>query len=435
MSLASDARAIVRAGIDAADPARAVRSVVRRGPRGLRVASREFEPGPGGRILVAGLGKASAAMADAMIRLAGPDTEGIVAVPRGYPAPRSGVRVVWGDHPVPSGASLAAGRRLLREVRAAGPSDRVLFLISGGGSAVAEVPSDPLSVRDIARTTKVLLGSGAPIQDLNAVRRHLSAFKGGWLARAAPPGRFATIALSDVVGDPPADVASGPTVPDPTTFGDALRTVVRWNLRTELPPPVLRHLIEGRRGHRSETPKPHDPAFRRTVFVFGATNRTALDAAARTARRLGYAPRVVRPPLVGETQLAARRFASQLLRRAARRPFALLSGGETTVTLGPRPGRGGRNQEFALAAARTISGRAGVLVLSAGTDGVDGPTDAAGGWVDGASLERARGRGVDLEGALRRHAAYDALGRLGSLLRTGPTGTNVMDVHVGLVRP
>jgi glycerate 2-kinase len=435
MTLASDARAILRAGVGAADPVRAVRSVVRRRSNGLSVGGHPLVPGRGGQVRVVGLGKAAAAMADAAAALIGPDVTGLVAVPRGYPAPRSAVRVVWGDHPIPSAASLAAGRALLRAVEDADPVDRILFVISGGGSAAAEVPTSPLSIRAVARTTELLLASGAPIQSMNAVRRHLSEVKGGRLGKAAPPRGFATVAISDVVGDSPDDVASGPTVPDPTTFRDALRVVDRWELRTRLPRPVLRHLLGGSRGRSRETPKPNDPAFRGTVFRFGATNRTALRAAAHAAGRLGYTSRLVRSAIVGDSQGAARRFAAELVRGSRRRPFALLAGGETTVRLGPNPGKGGRNQEFVLAAAAVLAGRPGRLVMSAGSDGIDGPTDAAGGWVDSSTLARAEARGVRIPESLRRHASYDALARLGALLRTGPTGTNVMDLHIGLARP
>ncbi|HLM91440.1 MAG TPA: DUF4147 domain-containing protein [Thermoplasmata archaeon] len=435
MRLASEARAIARAGIRAVDPGRVVRAAVHRHAGGLIVVGRPLVPGTGGRLHVVGLGKAAAEMADAVVRVAGRDVEGLVAVPRGYPAPRSGIRVAWGNHPVPGPASLNAGRALLREVRSTEAADRLVFLISGGGSAVAEVPAPGLSLSDLARTTRELLASGAPIQSMNAVRRHISAIKGGQLAPVGAAGRFATLAISDVVGDAPENVASGPTVPDPTTFRDALRVVGRYSLTPRLPSRVVDHLVEGTRDQHPETPKPSDPRFRGARFHFVATNRTALDAAADAARQRGYAARVVSSHVVGETRLAAGRFASELVRGTGRGPRALLSGGETTVRLGPRPGKGGRNQEFALAAASRIADRSGCLVLSLGTDGIDGPTDAAGGWVDGTTLARARRVGVDLAAALRDHTSYDALERLGSLVRTGPTGTNVMDLHVGLVRP
>jgi hydroxypyruvate reductase len=271
---------------------------------------------------------------------------------------------------------------------------------------------------------------------MNAVRRHMSLIKGGQLARATVARTFGTLALSDVVGDTPEDIASGPTVPDPSTYQDALEVVRRYRLASRLPARVVRHLRDGACGRWPETPKPGDPRFQGAPFVLAATNRTAIEAAAREARRRRYLPRIVSRPLVGETQPVARAFARRLRhlnfphRTRAR---ALLAGGETTVSLGPHPGRGGRNQEFSLAAAAEIAGK-DMLVLSIGTDGIDGPTDAAGGWANGGTVERAHRRGVNLGKALAKHAAYDALVSLGSLVRTGPTGTNVMDLHVGLAR-
>ena len=435
MTLAADALAIFRAGVRGVDPGRAVRSVVRRRGRAVVVAGERWELPSGGRYHVIGLGKAAGAMADAAAALLGRDAIGVVAVPRGYPAPRGDTPVVWGNHPEPGAGSLAAGRRLLAAARATEPRDRLLFLISGGGSAVAERPLPPLDLDDFVRTTDVLLDSGAPIQAMNALRRHLSELKGGRLAVASRASRFATVAISDVVGDPPGDVASGPTVPDPTTWAEALRAGRRYRFLPRLPAPVRRMLTDGAAGRLPETPKPGDPRFRAGRFHFGATNRTALFAAARAARRRGYATTIDRAPVTGETQPAALRFARRLCALPADRRRAVLSGGETTVTLGPHPGRGGRNQEFALASIAVLDGRGPRLVLSAGTDGIDGPTDAAGGYVDDRTAARARARGVDVAAALARHAAYDSLARLGGLLTTGPTGTNVMDLHVGLVGP
>lgn len=437
MTLVSDALAIARAGIRAVDPGRAVRAVFGRVPGGYRVGDARLRPGPGGELRLVAIGKAAAAMADAAARLARGRVSGIAATPHGYPSPHRGIPVVFGEHPVPRSRSFAAGTALRDFVRAVRPDDAVLFLISGGGSATVEVPASGLRRSEIRRTTEVLLASGAAIGEMNAVRRHISALKGGRLAEATPARSFATIALSDVVGDPPWDIASGPTVPDPSTFAQALEVVRRHRLAARLPQEVVRHLREGARGRVPETPKASDRRVGRAPFVLAATNRRALDAAHREARRRGYASRVGSSRVTGETQPAARAFARSLLRLARHsggRPLCLLSGGETTVTLGPRAGRGGRNQEFALAAAEVISGSR-ALVLSIGTDGVDGPTDAAGGWADGATVGRARARGIDLAGSLREHSSYGALGRLGELIRTGPTGTNVMDLHVGLSVP
>ena len=431
MTLASDARRIFRAGVSAVDPARAVRRTLSRRGSTIRLGTRSYPLAHRGAVRFVAIGKAAGAMVDAATRAVGGSCEAVAVTPRGYPAPGRDVRTLFGEHPVPGVGSFRAGRVLLEFAGETPPEDLVLFLISGGGSAIAEAPASGLAPEDISRTTELLLASGAPIGSMNAVRRHLSRLKGGQLAQAASPARFATLALSDVVGDTPADIASGPTVPDPTTFRDALAVLGRYDLDRRLPSPVTRHLLEGGRGRHAETPKPGDPRFRAAPFVIVGSNRLALGASARAARSMGYRPEVVERPIVGETRLAAVRFARRLVTGWRAQPRALLAGGETTVTLGYRPGRGGRNQEFALSASWPIAGH-NAVVLSAGTDGVDGPTDAAGGWVDGRSWSQSRALRVDISTALAHHSAYDALDRLGSLLRTGPTGTNVMDLHVGL---
>jgi len=434
MTLVSDAEAIVRAGIAAVDPRVAVPKNLARKGATLRVGARTLPVARGEGIHLVAVGKAAGEMVDAAAAALGDFASAIAVTPRGSPASRTGIRTLFGDHPVPGTGSFRAGRELREFVARAAPNDLTLFLISGGGSAVAEAPAGRLVPEDIARTTELLLGSGAPIGAMNSIRRHLSSIKGGRLAAAAGTLRFATLALSDVVGDAPEDIASGPTVPDPSSFGDALEAAREFGLVDRLPPAVLRHLSEGERGKEPETPKPGDPRFRGAPFVLIGSNRSALAAASVAARARGYATEVIRRPIVGETHPAGVRFARRLLAVRPSQPRALLAGGETTVVLGPRPGRGGRNQEFALSAARTIAGR-NALVLSAGTDGIDGPTDAAGGWVDGGTWSRGSVLGLDLTGALVRHASYDALARLGSLLITGPTGTNVSDLHVGLLEP
>jgi glycerate 2-kinase len=435
MTLASDARAIALAGIRAVDPAEVVRRHLARSAAGFRLGRARFGARPGGQVRVVAVGKAAGRMADAAVRLLGGNVVGLALPPRGYPGAGPRVRTVFGDHPVPGPRSFRAGAELLRYVQETAPGDVVLFLISGGGSATVEAPAEPLDPQEIADTTRVLLASGAPIGAMNAIRRHLSRVKGGRTAEALRAQRFATLAISDVVGDRPPDIASGPTVPDPSTFREALAAVDRYRLAGALPRAVLAHLRNGVGRPTLETPKPGSARFRGAPFVLGGSNRVALAAAARAARRRGYRVRVSVRPVTGETALAGRAFGRHVARAVGRSAArALLSGGETTVTLGPSAGRGGRNQEFVLAAAGAVAGRSAV-VLSVGTDGIDGPTDAAGGWVDGATVARARARRVDLEAALTRHASYRALERLGSLWRTGPTGTNVMDLHIGLTRP
>lgn len=436
MTLASDAAAIFRAGVRSVDPRNAVLRSFECARDRVRVGGRTLRREAGGAVWVVAIGKAAGPMLDAAIERTGPRADGLAVVPRGYPRPRSGAPVLFGEHPVPGTGSVSAGRRVLERVRGLASEDLLVVLLSGGGSATADVPAGTLELSDLRRTTEALLGSGAPIGAANAIRRHLSEFKGGQLATARGCRQYATLAISDVVGDAPEDIASGPTVPDPTSYRDAVRVVREYSLEARLPPRVLSRLTQGTRGRWPETPKPGDPRLGAAPFVLVATNRQALAAAAREARRRGFRTRVDRTPVTGETRTAAVSFARELLRPGAeaRRPWARVAGGETTVTLGPRPGRGGRNQEFAVASAGEIAGW-NALVLSGGTDGVDGPTDAAGGVVDGATRDRAEERGVDLSAALSSHSTYSALRRLGALFTTGPTGTNVMDLHVGLVRP
>ncbi|MEM0129815.1 MAG: DUF4147 domain-containing protein [Thermoplasmata archaeon] len=435
MRLASSALSLARAALRAVDPERATARAIRRHGETLAVGGRRVAPGPGGRWHVVAIGKAAGRMVAGAHRALGGPVPGIAVTSRGSPTAPPPIRTWIGEHPVPGSGSERAGRAVARFVDGLGPADAVLFLISGGGSALAELPWPPIGIREVARTTELLLSSGMPIGAANAVRRHLSRLKGGRLAARVRSGRFATVAISDVIGDEPCEVASGPTVPDPTTFRDALAAARHYGILARLPSSVRSHL---RAGAAAEA---RTGASRRRrggggPFAFAATNATAVDAAARAARARWF--RVVRlpRPIVGPTDRAARRFAARLLSEAAKGHgrVAVVGGGETTVRLPPHPGRGGRNQEFALVAARCIAGRP-ALVLSIGTDGIDGPTDAAGGWVDGTSAARARAEGIDLAAALARHDSLPVLERLGGLVRTGPTGTNVTDLHVGLAEP
>ncbi len=436
MTLASDARAIARAGIRSVEPACAIPRFVRVRRDALWVGGRAVRSTPGEPIDVVAFGKASVGMAREIGRLLRGRVRGVVVrTEPGRAAPPPYADLV-GGHPVPDRNSRAAARAVVRFVgdRRPGP---ILFLVSGGGSAMLEEPADGLTLRDLVETNRVLLGNSVPIGTMNAIRRHLSGIKGGWLADRVRGRTAITLAISDVTGDGPADIASGPTAPDPSTFRDAARLARAGGFWSELPPRVRRHLEEGVNGRRPETPKPGSETFRGHRYLVIASNRDAVRSAAREAVRRGYRTHAVAGRVVGESRSAGERMGAELGRLARRppgaRPIAIVSGGETTVSLGRGAPRGGRNQELVLAAAPVLDGLGSALLLSAGTDGVDGPTDAAGGWVDGSTVSRARRRGVDLMAALAAHESYDALSRLGLLWRTGPTGTNVADLHVGLV--
>ncbi len=433
--LRADARRIFGAGVAAVDPERAVRSGLARAGGAVLAGGRRFPVLRGGRLLLVGLGKAAGPMLAAAEEVLGDlVTEGIGVTRRGQGTPLSRCRLLEAGHPVPDEAGLAAAREVERLVGAAAEPDLVLVLVSGGGSALLPAPAPGVSLAEKQAVTSLLLDAGADIGDLNAVRKHLSRLKGGGLARLAAPARVLALILSDVVGDPLDVVASGPTVPDPTTFAAALAVLSRRGVLGRAPPAVVAHLERGARGELPETPKPGDPIFARCAAVLVGSNRIAVEAAAREARRLGWRPLVLTASLTGEVAgvLAAIAREAAETGRPAAPPCCLLAGGETTVAV-RGPGRGGRNQELALSAAFGLSGLRRVLLLSAGTDGIDGPTDAAGAFADGATLARARDLGLDPLLALERNDAHPLFEALGDLLVTGPTGTNVMDLQVLLV--
>ncbi len=429
---------LVQAALRAADPAAAVQRAVRLEDDLLHVADKTYDLNRVRHVYAVGAGKASATMAQALEEMLGERlTGGIIVTKYGYARPTRRVTVREAGHPIPDEAGVQATRELLDLVDQADVDDLVLALISGGGSALLVAPAEGLTLEDIQATTDLLLASGATINELNAVRKHLSAIKGGQLARRVAPARLVTLIVSDVVGDPLDVIASGPTVPDPTTFADAWDVLARFGLLERVPAPVRAHLQEGRAGRRPETPKPGDPLFERVHNAIIASNRQAAEAAAVRATELGYHALVLTTFLEGEarevgTVLAAlaRELASH--DRPVPRPACLVLGGETTVTV-RRPGKGGRNQEMALSAALRLDGLPNTVVATLATDGGDGPTDAAGGIVDGHTMMLARQRGVDVRGALARNDSYRALDALGALLKTGPTGTNVNDLAFVIV--
>jgi glycerate 2-kinase len=382
------------------------------------------------RLIVLGCGKAGASMARALEALLGEHVrDGFVVVKDGYALPTRRIRIAEAGHPVPDARGVAASATLLAVARAAAERDLVIVLVSGGGSALTPAPAPPVTLDEKQAVTRLLLEAGATINDLNAVRKHLSLLKGGQLARAAAPARVLTLALSDVIGDPLDVIASGPTAPDATTFADALEVLERRGVMAAAPASIVTRLRAGARGEIAETPKAGDPVFERVTNLVIGNNAVVVEAAVARARALGYHPTLVTRALQGEAREMAHRLVAQARTLAA--PACLVAAGETTVTVRGR-GRGGRCQEFALAAAREIAGSDDLVVLAAGTDGTDGPTDAAGGLVDGATTTRITAAGGDAAKALDDNDAYRALGLAGDLIITGPTNTNLLDVYLVL---
>lgn len=388
-----------------------------------------------GPVYVAAVGKAAGTMARAAAYTLGAEARGNAISPEGAGRDGGITRHVAG-HPLPNAEGSAATGAVLEGVARSGPGTLILVLLSGGASAMLVRPAPGLTLEEKVAVTKRLLTCGASIDEINIVRKHLSAVKGGWLARHAAGRPVWGLVLSDVVGDDIGTIGSGPTAPDASTYADAWAVVARYELERRLPASVVEHLREGMAGRRMETPKHGDPCFGQVRNQIVGSNRIALHAAALCADSLGFAPVVCDEPLRGDTTEAATRFAKELIRRRdqARRPICVLAGGETTVRV-QGAGKGGRNQEFALAAALVLDGEDGVDVLSAGTDGVDGPTDAAGAFANGRTVQEACARGVDPRAALATNDSYRFFEALGALFRPGPTGTNVMDVKIALVRP
>ncbi|MGH7388423.1 MAG: glycerate kinase type-2 family protein [Candidatus Rokuibacteriota bacterium] len=420
--------AIWQAALAAADVAPRVQRALRVGGRTLTAGAARFDLDRTRRLLVLGCGKASGAMALAVEGVLGDRiTDGFVVVKDGYRAPTRRVQLAEAGHPVPDARGQAAASRILRLAHEAAIGDLVIFLISGGGSALTPAPAPPVTLDDKQAVTRLLLAAGATIDELNAVRKHLSLLKGGQLARAAAPARILTLILSDVVGDPLDVIASGPTAPDPTTFGGALEVLARRGVAARAPASVRDRLEAGRRGELEETPKPGDPMFERVANLVIGNNALVVDAAAERARALGYAPHVLTRALQGEARDVARDLLERA--RALTPPACLVAGGETTVTVGGG-GRGGRCQEFALAAALALGAGEPMVALAAGTDGTDGPTDAAGGLADAGTAARGRAAGLDAARSLQDNDAHTFLAATGDLVVSGPTNTNLLDLYL-----
>lgn len=420
-SLRRDARAILKSALAAANPAATVEAALR-----SRRDLDRYE-----HIFVVGAGKAGGTMARAAERVLGSRiTAGCVAVKDGDAAKSRRIELRASGHPVPDERGVAAAQRIAELCFGAGPRDLVVCLLSGGASALLPAPAPPVTLAEKQETTKLLLASGATIHQINAVRKHISSIKGGRLAQLAAPARVVTLALSDVVGDQLDVIGSGPTAPDASTFADALAVLDRFGLRARVPKSVREKLETG----AEETPKPGDLIFEKVENLIVGSNQKALEAAAAKAKALGYRTLILASTIEGETCDVARMHAA--IARQIREygqplkpPACVISGGETTVTICGE-GKGGRNQEFALAAAIDIAGLQNTLILSAGTDGTDGPTDAAGAIADGETGNRSA---IDAAQALAQNDSYPFFEKLGDLIITGSTGTNVMDLHLILV--
>ncbi len=386
------------------------------------------------RVLIVGGGKAGGPMAEAVEEVLGDKIEGgVVNVLRGtetrYRVNR--VKLNPSSHPVPDDEGVEGVREMMSLTSKLSPEDLVLALISGGGSSLMTLPADGVSLGDIQDVTRRVLSSGATINELNAVRKHVSAFKGGQLAANCYPATVVSLILSDVVGDPLDVIASGPTVPDPSTYETAHEVLVKYGVWGSVSPAVKKRIEQGVTGKVDETPKPSDPVFEKVHNVVVANNLKAAKSAANKAEKLGYSTEVVSTFVEGEARHVGTVYAG--LARSlvvddlpVPKPAALLLGGETTVTV-TGSGRGGRNQELALSALMNIVG-CDCIVLALGSDGIDGPTDAAGALVDGGSLSRAQSKGLDPEKHLTENDSYSFFKKLGDAVFTGPTGTNVNDL-------
>lgn len=435
--LHEDALKIVETGLVAADPVKAVKERVEIVEGKLIVGKQRFRIDKGVRVI--GFGKASASMALGIEEVLGDlVVDGVVIVPKGSNVPRlRRVKVLYGSHPVPDESTLSSTRELLNTCSRRGEDDVFIVLISGGGSALFEIPAGPITLDDLRKTTSLLLKCGADIKEMNTVRKHISMVKGGRLAEYLYPATTISLVLSDVVGDPVEFIASGPTAPDTTTYSDAISILKRYNIWDSVPESVREVLIKGLKGELPETPKPGSPIFEKVVNVIVASNYLSLKAMESKARELGYNPLIITSMMEGEAREVGKFIASIMKNvknydEPVKKPAALLMGGETTVTV-RGSGVGGRNQELALSVAISIANLDNMVFASIGSDGIDGVSDAAGAIVDGDTVARGKELGLNPFETLANNDSHTYLKKLKSAIYTGPTGTNVNDLAVALI--
>ncbi|GAX63040.1 glycerate kinase [Candidatus Scalindua japonica] len=438
LKLRQDASTIFKAGLKAVDPKVSVKSYVKRENKTLIVDKRKYDLDQFDKIYVIGGGKAGASMAAAIEELIGDHiTEGFVNVKYGYTARLEKIKIHEADHPVPDDAGREGAEKIVRLAESAEERDLIICVISGGGSALLPLPVQGISLSEKQEVTKELLACGASINEINAVRKHMSRFKGGQLARFTYPATLITLILSDVIGSYLDVIASGPTVPDSSTFSDVLEILKRYKIWNKIPDTVRNHFEKGIKGNIPETPKAGESIFSKTQNVIVGSNIQAVMAGAEKAREIGYHSMILSSFVEGETKDVARvhaAVAKEILQSGnpVPAPACVVSGGETTVAIHGK-GKGGRNQEFCLASSIDIAGLESVVILSGGTDGTDGPTDAAGAICDGETVERAVEKGMNASNYLCNNNSYVFFENLNDLLITGPTNTNVMDLRLVLV--
>lgn len=429
---------IFQAALKAVDPGEAILRHVKKMDDELQIGEHRFAFRDFDRILVVGAGKGGAPMARALEDLLGDRiSDGVIVVKEGHELPLNHVRIFEAGHPVPDERGIKGAEEILSIARGADERDLVICLISGGGSALLVAPAEGVTLKDKQEVTKLLLSCGADIYEINTIRKHLSRVKGGGLARLAYPATVVSLILSDVIGDDLNVIASGPAVPDTSTFDDTRRILEKYGVWDRVPKSVRRRIEWGRKGKIEDTPKAGDTVFQRCFSILVGTNIQALRAASLRAEELGYRALILSSTVEGEAREAAKvivAIAREI--RGSRNPLSppacILCGGETTVTILGN-GKGGRNQEFVLASTKMIAGMENIVVLAAGTDGNDGPTDAAGAIADGSTLTRARSKNIDPLDYLSRNDAYHFFRALEDLVITGPTRTNVMDLYMVLV--
>jgi len=426
---------VVNKAIASADPSSAMRRRLKLEGKRLKVGTKEFDLSKVGKVIVVGGGKASGAMAETLEEMLGNFiTAGVVNVPKGL-ASKYHVRkinLVEATHPLPTEAGVKGAKKMVELVSDLGPKDLVICLLSGGGSALVPLPAEGISLDELQGTTKLFLKCGADIHETNSVRKHLSGIAGGQLAKAAFPAKIVTLVISDVIGDRLDTIASGPTYPDSTSFADAMAVIKKYKLIDKVPKSVLERLQAGLKGKIPDTPKPKDKYFANVFHEIVASNAQAVDAAAEVGKSLGFNVSILTTEMQGEASEVGENFATlaKSVMKSGKpvpRPALFVSGGETTVNVRGK-GPGGRSQELVLGAVAGLSGLQNVAMTAFGTDGIDGPTDAAGAIADGSTLKRAKHLRLDPKDYLKENAPYPFFKELGDLLMTGPTGTNVMDV-------